>query len=245
MADPPDLDIAGRQEAELGLLEAMYPDTLHWSKQRQELTYRPEEGGVLTLRLPNDYPGTSSPELVSATSEDKTDLRNLARSYISALELSPNEESLDAIIQGFDELVKQRPEADQASEHRLNQPHALSAPRSTFTTVIIWLHHLINTNKRKLALNPSVNPGAVTGITKPGYPGVLVYSGTADAIEAHVAELRNQRWQAFHVRYHEPAASAWKFAAAGIVEVESMSEVTKNIVDEDDKQTFLRAIGVK
>jgi len=246
MADVPDLQAAGeRQEAELALLTAMYPDSLEWNEKRQELTYRNEEGGVLTLRLPRDYPGKSTPELVTATGKDKTDLRDLARSRMVAMENPPDEEALDAIIQAFDELVKQRSQISQKVGLSVDQLSAKKTSKPTCKTVVVWLHHLLNTNKRKLALNPSVNSGAVKGITKPGYPGVLVYSGTTDAVEAHVAELKNQRWAAFQVRFDEPSESPWDFATAGILEVESMSEVTKNIVGEINKQAFLKAIGVK
>ena len=246
MADTPDLDATGgRQEAELALLAAMYPGSLDWNGQRRELTYRTEEGGVLTLRLPDDYPEKSTPQLVTATGKNKTDLRDLARSRMVALENHPDEETLDAIIQAFDELVKQRAQTSQETGHPVDQLNGKNTSKPAFKTVVVWLHHLLNTNKRKLALNPSINSGAVKGITKPGYPGVLVYSGNADAVEAHVAELRNQRWQAFQVRLDEPGQSPWNFAADSILEVESMSEVTKNIVGEINKQAFLKAIGVK
>lgn len=240
MADMADQDALGRQEAELALIQAMYPEA-NWNAKRQELTYRPEAGGTLTLRLPKDYPGKSTPELVSATAKDKTDLRDLAQHKIYALDLPPDEEALDSILQAFDELVK-----NQHASRPVDQISAKTSSKPSFKTVIIWLHHLLNTNKRKLALNPSVNSDAVQGITKPGYPGVLIYSGTADAVDAHVAELKDQRWQAFQVRFDEPGDSPWRFLSPGrVVEVETMAEVTKNIQDDANRQTFLKAIGVK
>lgn len=243
MAEVSDLDTCGaRQEAELSLLREMYPDDIQWNEKRRELTYRPEQGGALTIRLPNDYPGKSNPELVSATSKDNGDLRDVARSQIFALHLRFNEEALDAIVQAFDELLKQRPQVTGVTSPTITSRKPSSIQ---YKTVVIWLHHLLNTNKRKLALNSGVDSTAIKGVTKPGYPGVLVYSGNADVVEAHVAELRNQKWQAFQVRYDELGPSPWNFHTTGIVEVETMSEVTGTIADETSRQTFLKAIGVK
>ena len=86
----------------------------------------------------------------------------------------------------------------------------------------------------------------VAGITKPGYPGVLIFSGEQTAVDAHCAELRNQRWQIFQVRYDESVLRPWKFShLSKIVEVETMSEVAQSILDPRDRDTCLRAIGVK
>ena len=229
-----------RREAELALLQAIYPNELEWSEQRQELTYRMDKGGTLVIRLPNDYPGGSSPVLVSATGCDKTDLRDATRDCISAVNVQPAEEILDALVQAFEELVMQRRAQSPAEDSA-----PADAPKVKFKTVVIWLHHLLNTNKRKLALNPTVSPDTIKGITKPGHPGVLLYSGQAEAVEEHVAELRNQRWQAFQVRLDEPGDIPWSFVLPGISEVQTMAEVTQNIQSDSNRQAFLEAIGVK
>jgi len=235
---------SARRRTEIELLQAGYPEEVRWNKTRQELTYKPE-GGILTLRLPDDYPGKGTPELVSATSKDKTDLRALTRSQILALELCLDQEALDAIIQAFDELLGQTSQASQEPDLPIEQCASKSSSNLKCKTIIIWLHHLLNTNKRKLALAPGMSLGAIGGITKPGYPGVLVYSGDSDVVQAHVAELRNQRWQAFQIRFDEVGELPWKFNTVGVVEVQTMSEVTKNIADENNRQIFLKAIGVK
>ncbi|KIW19894.1 hypothetical protein PV08_00469 [Exophiala spinifera] len=96
-------------------------------------------------------------------------------------------------------------------------------------TVIIWLHHLLATSKRKLAVSqphvnsnsnsnsttktakakakptsaspPSVSASTISGMTKPGYPGILLFSGPRDLVDAHVKELKDLNWQAFSKRY--------------------------------------------
>jgi len=241
MAGVPDLGTPKeRREAELALLQAIYPSEIQWSEQRQELTYRAGEGGTLVVRLPNDYPGSSNPVLVSATGCDKTDLRDATRDRMTAMNIQPAEEILDALVQAFEELVMQR-----RAQSPVENPMPADAPKVKFRTVVIWLHHLLNTNKRKLALNPTVNSNAIKGIAKPGYPGVLLYSGQAGAVEEHVAELKNQRWQAFQVRLDEPGDIPWCFLSPGISEVQTMAEVSQSIQGEGNRQAFLKAIGVK
>ncbi|KAL2396967.1 hypothetical protein ABEF93_005331 [Exophiala dermatitidis] len=201
------------------------------------------------------------------------------------------------------------PVADTTSEIRDPQPD-IKPPTKT---VIIWLHHLLALSKRKLAVNPTVQTGppsssssssasGISGLTKPGYPGIMIFSGPRDLVDAHVAQLKGLNWQAFQVRYdsgedgivvgsgrkldhddgrqdmdtdkqkqnhkqkhqqkqkqkqsHTHAQSGQKPTTQGaewhfshgqgkIVEVETMAEVVKAIVDEDKKEIFLRAIGVK
>lgn len=234
-----------RRKAEIALLQAMYPSDVTWHGQRQEVTYKPELGGTLTLRIADDYPGDSQPTLIEALDRNKDDIRNIVRKEIDDLGLSTGEEILDAIIQAFEEVTSERQEATDAS-NPLSDSNENSVSNDMYKTVIIWLHHLLNTNKRKLALNPSVNMDQVSGITKPGYPGILVYSGTTAAVDAHVSELRNQRWQAFQIRLEDVSEDMWVFSHGhGIKELESMSELTQSISSQDHRQTFLKAIGIK
>jgi hypothetical protein len=111
------------------------------------------------------------------------------------------------------------------------------------------LHHLLNTNKRKIALSPPPVTPPVCGLTKPGYPGVLVYSGPSVAVTQHVNNLKAKNWKAFQVRYEEE--KLWHFAhGVGVKEMESMSEVVKGVETEDvtgkiQKEELLKAIGIK
>jgi hypothetical protein len=120
---------------------------------------------------------------------------------------------------------------------------------NTSKTVIVWLHHLLNTNKRKLALSPPPSATPVSGCTKPGYPGILIYSGPASAVLEHINTLKAQNWQAFQVRYEEE--ELWTFSHGhGVKEMESMSDIVKSVGIEDhvgkkQKEEFLKAVGIK
>jgi len=236
-----DSNAAGeRRVTEIELLKAMYPE-LEWNEQRQELKYTTEGGASILIRVPNDYPGTNLPTLISAVHKDKTDLRTLMKSKIDDLHLPLDEEIIDEIVQAFEELLQMHVDA----VHQHDDGETMDVGRSKYKTVIVWLHHLLNTNKRKLALHPTLDAEKITGLTKPGYPGILLYTGDAVAVEAHVSELKCQRWQAFQVRFEESSVP-WSFEhSSGIREVESMSEVVQEISDEKNQQEFLKAVGVK
>ncbi|GAW17924.1 hypothetical protein ANO14919_073930 [Xylariales sp. No.14919] len=251
-------EAAERFGAELDLLLAMYPDSLGFSPKARELKYshRHDESSakppaVLILRLPDTYPLSGLPEVISATGHYREDLRSATKAAFCSIGAPAGEEVLDALLLAFRDLV-----SSQESLHRNTALQEASRPKSSETnvpanrTVIIWLHHLLNTNKRKLALNPSMVGSDISGITKPGHPGVLIFSGESSAVESHVVELRNQRWQAFQIRYDTDNAGApseiWQFKhGAGICEVGAMSDVAQSIVDPALKEVFLGSIGVK
>jgi hypothetical protein len=91
-----------------------------------------------------------------------------------------------------------------------------------------------------MALAPAAS---VSGVTKPGYPGVLVYSGPANAVREHVNELKGQNWAAFQVRME--ADEAWEFAhGTGVKEVESMGDLVAE-VGEARKEEFMQVMKIK
>jgi len=69
--------------------------------------------------------------------------------------------------------------------------------------------------------------------------------------------VKRLNWQAFQVRYEdeheegmwrlllEPEHADGKASTSKIVEVETMADVVRRIVDEDKKELFLKAVGVK
>ncbi|KAJ1338772.1 hypothetical protein MN608_01635 [Microdochium nivale] len=241
------VEAASRLDTELDILAAMYPDAgaVVYSHARGREVRFTMDTGTLVLRLPELYPVIGFPEILtaswsSATSSDRTgsrhkDLRDQTRAAVEALGLPAmgGDEVLDALILAFQQVVEaeQRqstasndgadpgePGADVKEDDAYLQASHARRPRRQHKTVIIWLHHLLNTNKRKLALHPTLQPtslhlqssttaatvaagNVISGVTKPGYPGVLLYSGPRDLVAAHVSELRGQRWQAFQVRY--------------------------------------------
>ncbi|KAK5687770.1 hypothetical protein LTS10_001910 [Elasticomyces elasticus] len=223
-----------RLSAELALLEAMYPEVLYNAKAR-EVRYKAESGSF-TVRLPSEYlsDGGSLPDVLSASVGSK-DVRQPLKRRIDSL--PPGEEVLDSIIAAFDELVQEHVDHAAADDHAST---SVTHAAETKATIIVWLHHLLNTNKRKLCLSP---PPGVSGVTKPGYPGVLLYSGVAAAVHEHVNELKQQNWAAFQVRLEDD--EEWTFAhGSGVVEVEAMKEIVAE-VGEARKDLFMEAMRMK
>ncbi|KAF3035432.1 hypothetical protein E8E12_004039 [Didymella heteroderae] len=210
-----------RLDNEIELLTAIYPDQATYTPRARELKFA-QDNATLHLRIPDGYPEAGQPDVLSATDAGKNDLRTQTKSAISALNLPEGEEALDAIISAFQGVVSERVETSSMASAEATQPiKQTRAALKGKKTVIIWLHHLLNTNKRKLCLQPPL-----AGITKPGYPGVLVYSGPVEAIDEHVNELKGQNWAAFQVRFEEEVE--WRFKhGEGVREVESMADVVK------------------
>jgi hypothetical protein len=236
-----------RLETELELLEAMYPDQTHYSPKSRELKFSDSYASLL-LRLPESYPEAGLPDVISATDAAKNDLRTRIRSAVKELALAEGDEALDAIIAAFQQSLESVP--SQSGPAKDNGPATLAqANINSSKTVIVWLHHLLNTNKRKLTLSPPPSNRPVSGLTKPGYPGILLYSGPSSAVTEHVNTLKAQNWQAFQVRYEEE--ELWHFAhGTGVKEMESMSEIVKGVEVEDgigkkQKEELLKAIGIK
>ncbi|KAF2659214.1 hypothetical protein K491DRAFT_712745 [Lophiostoma macrostomum CBS 122681] len=234
-----------RLEMELQLLEAMYPDQTQFDARSRDFKFS-DGAAVLQLRLPDTYPESDLPSVLSATDLSKNDTRDRVQAEIESLHLAEGEEALDAIIAGFQSIVA-------ATNNTSNSQAVIDTPGGTNQTpmpesgktVIIWLHHLLALSKRKLALAPS---SSVTGVTKPGYPGVMVFSGPTSAVSEHINGLKAENWQAFQVRYEE--AVLWDFAhGVGVREVETMGEIAKAIEAGDRgterKADFLKAVGIK
>lgn len=229
---PPD----ERLEDEVALVLAMYPDQLTWSPHSREISFKTPNSAMI-LRLQDDYLTTGRPIVVSA-SVGKREISDEVKKRLLE-EFSPGEEVLDATIMVFEELVAHH-ELNASSDGSGRPAPATDSPEDGDATVIVWLHHLLNTNKRKMALSPAAS---VSGVTKPGYPGVLVYSGPANAVREHVDELKGQNWAAFQVRMD--SSEAWEFAhGEGVKEVESMGEVVAEI-GEARKEEFMQVMKIK
>jgi len=247
-------DAEERLDNELALVLAMYPDQLNWDPHSREATFR-LPNAAMKLRLQDDYLTTGRPVVISA-SVGKDDISDAVKQRLLE-EFKPGEEILDSTIMIFDELAAHH-ELEASSQSPEPPASASSAMTGTMTdrsksndsysstgggddaTIIVWLHHLLNTNKRKLALSPDAS---VSGITKPGYPGVLVYSGPAKAVREHVNELKGQNWAAFQVRLE--VDEAWQFShGAGVREVEAMGDVVA-AVGEARKEDFMQAMKIK
>ncbi|KAI1184992.1 hypothetical protein F5B17DRAFT_409772 [Nemania serpens] len=250
------MEAAERLEAELELLMAMYPRALSFSPTARELKYLSHSNeesntgppAILLLRLPDTYPMRGYPEIISATGRYKEDLRDATKAAFRSIRAPVGEEVLDALLLAFQDLVSSQDNSHQCESTKQSGSEESDAP--TNRTIIIWLHHLLNTDKRRLALNPSIADPKISGVTKPGYPGVLIFSGESGVVGSHVLELRNQRWQAFQVRYDTDDDGApseiWRFKhGEGIREVASISDVAQSIINPQQREMFLGSIGVK
>ncbi len=228
---------------EIDLLKAMYETSVDFKPNASEVVFKSSEycGAHFVLRLPENYPHKGRPLVLSACDSSKHDLRQELAVFIG--DLGDEEgEVLDVIFQKFIDLLQAQQSDSGITKAISCQAESVSSSK----TVIIWLHHLLATSKRKLALHPSVSNDLVCGITKPGYPGVMLFTGPRQAINEHLAELKALNWQAFQIRYEEE--EKWDLTSdgneKGIVEVETMAEVVQRI-PEGLRQQFLKAIGVK
>ena len=266
-----------RLELELNLLREMYPDLITFDRKSRDFKYTSPNSANATLvvRLPEHYPtAEDEPQIISACDRSKNDIRDkMQRAFDTYGFYQQNAEVLDVLVERFETVTADTMQADLAtlldgqycaSHHKGIELDWRSKLPSK--TVIIWLHHLLATTKRKLAVTPTLNTCVlvndrienldISGITKPGYPGIMIFSGRSDLVDAHVRELKDLNWQAFQVRYDSALdggipgkrdAEQWEFSCgkAKIVEVETMAQVVQNIADEDNRQIFLKAVGVK
>ena len=234
-----------RLSTELSLLESMYPDNqITYNAKASELHYTSSETGAFTLRIPDSYLDETQPtrpEVLSArNSKSGTDLRNALKGYITTL--AAGEEILDSIIYGFNDLASSSiPESTTPTTGTAQDPSASQSTAPGSATVIIYLHHLLATSKRKLAISPT----NISGVTKPGYPGVLIFSGPATDVWAHVNELKSLNWQAFQVRLE--SEEEWEFRhGKGVMEVEGMGDVVAEIdLQPGRKEMFMESMRMK
>ena len=238
-----------RQQLELSLLESMYPDETSFDAHRAEFTYRSNTGD-LTLRLPSGYPYASLPEVLAAhVGAERADIRGDITLHLK--DLDAGQEVLDELIGKINEIAIARGAGRQDLDRGTDKNCGKDAPCTSIgreagrdeerkVTIVVWLHHLLNTAKRKHVLNPN---GEVSGVSKPGYPGVLVFSGVRLHVLEHVNELKQLNWQAFQVRLEQ--GMQWHFGHGnGIKEVESMRDVILAI-GADKKEVFLEAMRIK
>ncbi|KAF2275862.1 uncharacterized protein EI97DRAFT_433810 [Westerdykella ornata] len=232
-----------RLSTELELLQAMYPDQIDYNPKSRELKFI-DNSALLHLRIPEHYPETALPDVLSASDRSKNDLRDRMQAAIRHLGIAKGDEALDAILGCFQAMTASTNNSNDLQGDTDGPLAHAACTREPSKTVIIWLHHLLALGKRKLAVSPS---SPLSGITKPGYPGILVFTGAASAVDEHVDVLKAQNWQAFQVRFEEPVR--WDFGHGGVVEVETMAEVVK-LIDVGPKgsrrkEEFLRAAGIK
>ena len=235
-----DEDDTDRLTAELDLLSAIYPTELQHDPKASELKYT-DASGTLVLRLPPDYPSSKPTVLSASLKPSGADVRDRIREALT--DLPTGEEALDIIIASFRDIASDSQSTSAATANTSTPSH--SQAQDSPLTIIIWLHHLLAASKRKLALHPPSSTPPISGITKPGYPGVLIYSGPSTAVRELVREVRSLNWQAFQVRYEESVK--WEFVRkdgnGGVREVERMADVVEG-VEEEWRGTLVGVLGI-
>lgn len=222
-----------RLKSELSLLESMYPTQLTYDEKANELAFT-SDSGSFSLRLLDGYLVNELP-IVLAASAGRADIRDELKACVSGCTMG--DEILDFVISAFIELAESHDAGVEAKGITGNEIEGFEKSKAT---VIVWLHHMLNTNKRKQALSPPSH--AVSGITKPGYPGVLIYSGPAEAVHEHVHDLKQLNWQAFQIRLESD--EEWIFDhGSGVKEFESMKDIVGDIGDR--KAAFMEAMRMK
>jgi hypothetical protein len=238
MADP----ISERLDDELQLLQAMYPEQIRYDRIAREVVFSHVDA-KLVLRLPQTYPEKGAPEAVLARGAGGRDLREVVRRLVREVsdDVGGDGEVLDEVLGRFRDVVDSQDRQDSTNVSEQGKIGEEDRTVRGSKTVVIWLHHLLATSKRKLAISPTGSHDKIKGVTKPGHPGVMVFSGERTAVEEHVAELKGLNWQAFAIRYETD--ELWAFEEE-IREVETMAEVVQ-CIEESRREEFLKAVGVK
>jgi hypothetical protein len=66
----------------------------------------------------------------------------------------------------------------------------------------VWFHHIKSETKKAAIVSFSVDCG-VSGVCKPGFPGVLFVSGPSPAVDECLRRVKGLSWQAVQVRLEE------------------------------------------
>jgi hypothetical protein len=149
---------------------------------------------------------------------------------------SKDDERLHEIIDAFISWTPSSSSAMLTEESSL--PLESSTPATNFV-ILIWIHHLLSTTKRKAILALE----ALRGLSKPGYPGILVLQGPKDALDNAVTNLKAMKWQAMQVRAEIECND--KQLKDGIHEVEKVSEVVEKLEELQLGDWCLSALRMK
>lgn len=71
---------------------------------------------------------------------------------------------------------------------------------------LIWSHHLLATSKRKDIVSWSSELN-LYGISKPGYPGVIVIEGSEENVDEFVWRIKQLQWKALQIRCEQDGAT--------------------------------------
>lgn len=195
------IDNHERQQNEIALLQSMYPEELHIVKQPKtseddfEVEIRLNAAHSLSFVLsPQTYPASSVPQVfLSFGSDVSNDVRKRLRACLREIveQQEPGTECVDLIAGDFRQALGDMEAVaadDDAMRNDTQQPEA-NIPQSQGLRVILWMHHLLATSKRRAIVQLSKELG-LGGFSKPGYPGSVYVEGEASAVRSFVDELK-------------------------------------------------------
>ncbi|KAJ6257268.1 hypothetical protein Dda_8157 [Drechslerella dactyloides] len=109
---------------------------------------------------------------------------------------------------------------------------------TTWTKVLFLFHHIRSRHKREL-IRSLAEQLRITGICKPGLPGLLYVEGEDAALQAYIKRIKRMRWQSVEVRRKEtetlddrPSSldKARKLAGPfGVIEVDSSKAMSERL----------------
>jgi RWD domain len=176
---------------------------------------------VLHFSLPRGYPAQQNPVVTfSAPNLSKAEHQALQAKLNAILSsLSSTDERILEIIESFNLSI---PTATQESFTQVLFPQPTTSHEPNIV-VLIWFHHLLSLTKRKAILALQ----SVRGISKPGYPGILVLQNHKPVLNDAITELKGMKWQAMQVRAEIECDE--KSLEDGVHEVESIAEVVERM----------------
>ncbi|BGP12434.1 hypothetical protein JCM10213_007000 [Rhodosporidiobolus nylandii] len=97
------------------------------------------------------------------------------------------------------------PSSRQSSAEPAPPPVRPKAGPLQLKVVLLWSHHLLATSKRKDIVAWSTEL-ELWGLSKPGYPGVIIVEGLQDHVDDFVWRIKQLQWKALQVRCEQPGA---------------------------------------
>lgn len=252
-----------RQYNEISLLQTMYPDEMTITKapassEDAEVEIRLDKSHTLVFTLPSrEYPVSVKPHVLldfgsHVPNSDRKELRARLKDVVEQQESGV--ECVDLIIGDFKsqlesfEILKGASGAGQDAEKSSNAEKSVKGMR-----VVLWMHHLLATSKRKAILQLSKELG-LAGFSKPGYPGSVYVEGEAEAVRSFVDELKSMRWQAIQERATDEvllsSLTLLGKGAAGVREVEGLGDISEGLMASGPQgpmiaQLFLESMKIK
>ncbi|KAL1388965.1 hypothetical protein HDK64DRAFT_114240 [Phyllosticta capitalensis] len=232
-----------RQRNEIALLESMYPEEFILIKDAKaldediEIEIKVDESHTLSFVLPASYPGTSHPQVflgfgLDIANDERKHLRATLRDIVQKQELGI--ECVDLIISDLRMALEDVRDARKSAPEPASQNATTGrdSHESQGLRVVLWMHHLLATSKRRAIVQMSKELG-LAGFSRPGYPGSLYVEGEAGNVRSFVDELKTMRWQAIQERAAEncPMSSLTLISsdAKGIEEVQGLGEIAEGL----------------